>query len=159
MAQEQKRNEIRWEAAEYEFIPKSTGWHAGIGVMTLALVGIALWQQNFFFAIFILIAGIMVIILGNRHPEVIGFVLNEDGIHIGEAAFYPFEKLEGFSIRERPHRSDELILRRKIAVNQLVHISIEPEMISKLRAFLEQHLPEEEHEPSFLESLTDILGF
>ncbi len=159
MAQEQKKNEIRWEAAEYEFVPKSMRWHAGIGIAALVLVGIALWQQNFFFAIFILIAGIMVVILGNRHPEVIEFVLNEDGCHIGEAASYPFEKLESFSIRERPHRSDELILKRKTAMNQLIHIPIEPEMAVKIRHFLEEYVPEEEHEPSILESITDILGF
>ncbi len=158
MTQEQK-NEIRWEAAEYEFVPKSTKWHTEIGVATLVLVGIALWQQNFFFAIFILIAGIMVVILGNRHPEIIEFVLNEDGIHIGEAASYPFEKLESFSLRERPHRSDELILKRKTAMNQLIHIPIEPEMVGKMRSFLEEHLPQEEHEPSVLESITDLLGF
>ncbi len=159
MTQEQKQHEIRWKAAEYEFIPKSTNWHTGVGIATLVLVGIALWQQNFFFAIFILIAGIMVVILGNRHPEVVEFVLNEDGCYVGGVISYPFEKLEGFSIRERPHRSDELILKRKTALNQLVHIPIEPEMISKVRSFLEEYLPEEEHSPSILESITDILGF
>jgi len=159
MPPEQKQTEIRWRAAEYEFVPKSIGWHAGIGIATLVLVGIALWQQNLFFAIFILIGSIMVIVLGNRHPEIVDFLLNKDGCHIGETAFYPFEKLESFSIRERPHRSDELILKRKTAVNQFIHIPIEPEMIPKIRTFLEDYLPEEEHEPSVLESITDILGF
>ncbi len=159
MAEEKKKTGISWRAAEYDFVPKGTIWHGWVGVGVLVLVGIALWQQNFFFAIFILIAGAMVVVLGNKRPEVLDFAVDENGCHIGTAILYPFDQLEDFSIYSRQHRLDEFIVRRKSALNRVIHIPVDSETAQKVRMFLEDKLPEVEHEPSLLESIADILGF
>lgn len=159
MAEEKKKTGVSWRAAEYDFVPKNNAWHAGVGIATLVLVGIALWQQNFFFAIFLLIAGSMVVVLGNKRPDTFDFTLDEDGCHIGAATVYSFDQLEDFSIYPRPHRLDEFIVRRKSALNRVVHIPVDTDTAQRVRLFLEDKLPEVEHEPSLLESITDILGF
>ncbi len=156
---EKPKTGVSWRAAEFDFVPKGVVWHAWAGIITLALVGIALWQQNFFFAIFLLIAGSMVLVLGNKRPETFDFTIDEDGCHIGTAAMYPLDQLEDYSIYSRPHRLDELIIRRKSAVHRVLHIPIDSETAEKVKVFLEDKLPEIEHEPSLLESIADILGF
>ena len=75
-----EEKEISWRAAEYEHFEKGGGWYLMVGGAALILLLIALWQKNFFFGIFILIAGILVIVLANRKPGVLDFKLTEKGV-------------------------------------------------------------------------------
>jgi len=53
---ENKETEVSWRAAEYEHEEKSGGWYIIVGLVTLILIALAIWQKNFFFGIFILLA-------------------------------------------------------------------------------------------------------
>lgn len=155
---EQDRS-ISWRAAEYEHFEKGGGWYLMVGFATLLLLIIALWQKNFFFGIFILLAGIMVVILGNRRPDVLDFKLTKDGCEVGRGVFYAYGSLENFSLRSRVGRLDELILKKKTAFNPYVKISLDNQTAEKVRIFLIQKLPEVEHKGSLLDIFIDFLGF
>lgn len=164
MTKENDKNtetEISWRAAEYDHFEKSPGWYAAVGGTALILFIIALWQKNFFFGIFVLLAGIMVIFLSNRKPSVLEYKFTEKGFEIGHGhgIFYEYDKLDNFSLRSRPGRLDELILKRKITVNPFVRVPIDDRTAEKVRLFLVQKLPEVEHHDSMMDVLTDLLGF
>ena len=108
--------EISWRAAEYDHFEKGGGWYLSVGGIALILFIIALWQKNFFFGIFILLAGIMAISLGNKKPNVLDFKLTGEGCHFGKE-FYSYDNLENFSLRSRLNRLDEIIFKKKSAFN------------------------------------------
>jgi hypothetical protein len=50
------RKTISWRAAEFHYIEKDYLWYTGIIAAGALLLVIALWQRNFFFAVFVAIA-------------------------------------------------------------------------------------------------------
>lgn len=154
-----EEKEIGWRAAEFEHFEKGNGWYFIVGGAAIILLLIALWQKNFFFGIFILIAGILVIVLANRKPGVLDFKLTEKGFEAGRGVFYEYGQLDSFSLRNRPGRLDEMVIKKKTAFNPFVKIPIDSQTAEKVRIFLVQKLPEVEYKDSFLDILTDFLGF
>ncbi len=151
--------EITWRAAEYDHFEKSSGWYLTVGGVALILLIIALLQGNFFFGIFIVLAGIMVVALGNRRPEILDFKLTEKGCYLGREQFFDYDQLENFCLRDRPGRLDEIIFKKKTVFNPYVRILLDGQTAEKARVFLVQKLPEVEHKGSFPEILIDFLGF
>lgn len=101
----------------------------------------------------------MVVVSGNRKPTVLDFKLTEKGCEVGRGVFFEYEKLENFSLRNRPGRLDELVIKKKTSFNPLVRIPIDSQTAEKARIFLVQKLAEVEHKDSFLDILIDFLGF
>ena len=151
--------ELSWRAAEYDFYEKDLNWYLLVGVFSLLLVIIALWQRDFFFAIFILLASAMVIISGGRRPRVMEFRLTADGCHLGENVFYPYDALENFSLEERPGRLDAMVLKKRTSFNPYLRILLDSQTAAKAREFLEGKLPEVEREETFIDIFTHFLGF
>jgi hypothetical protein len=154
-----EEKEISWRAAEYDHYEKGGGWYLLVGGAALILFIIAMWQKNFFFGIFILLAGIMVISLANKKPNVLDFKLTEKGCEVGRGVFYEYGQLENFSLRNRQGRLDELILRKKATFNPFMRIPIDGQTAEKAKVFLAEKLPEVEDQSTLLDVLIDFLGF
>jgi c-di-AMP phosphodiesterase-like protein len=150
--------EISWRAAEYEYVPKSALWYLIIIVVALILTIISLFQRNFFFAVFIIIATAMVIFLGRRRPAVINFGLTAEGVRI-DKILLSFENLENFSIRRRPGYLDEIVLKKKAAVNPFVRMPIDSKTAEEARQFLSEYLEEVEYKESLVDIFSEWLRF
>ena len=150
--------EITWSAAEYEHTTKDRSWHWMIGGAALFLIILALWQKNFFFAVFVALAAVMVGVLGNRKPQIIEFRATEEGIGFGKQ-FLRYENLESFAVRNRPGHLDEIILRKKTAVNPFVHIPIDEKLRERVQLLLVGKVEEVAHEESLVDTFSDWLGF
>jgi len=155
---EQDRS-ISWRASEFGHFEKGATWYLIVGGATLILFVIAIWQRNFFFGIFIMLAGIMVVASGNRKPAILDYKLTEKGCEVGRGVFYEYGDLENFSLRNRPGQLDELVIKKKTSFNPFLRIPIDSHTAEKARIFLVQKLEEVEHKDSFLEILIDFLGF
>lgn len=153
------RKEITWRAAEYEYIPKDVGWYWVIGGVAAIFVGLALWQKNFTFALFIALAATTVIFFGKRRPQILEFKINEKGVGIGSKIFYEFERLENFSIRSRPRHLDEIVLNKKTLVNPYIRVPIDSKSAMEAKAILQKNLPEVEYQESTIDALSEWLGF
>lgn len=149
---------ISWRAAEYEHTEKDAGWYFSIGAVSLILVVAALWQKNFFFAVFIAIAAAMVIFLGRRRPEVLNFKITAEGAHIGKT-FLPFENLDSFAMRNRPGHLDEIVLKKKTTVNPFIRLPIDSKLAGDAHHFLGTRLPEVEYKESLVDTFSEWFGF
>jgi uncharacterized membrane protein len=158
----EKKEEVKggmtWRAAEYEHYDKSTAWYVVNGVVAAAIIGYALYQKNFFFAVFIVIAFIMLMFFSRRRPEVFDFRVDESGIGVGRSS-YNYESIENFSMRSRLGRLDELILKRKVSMNPIVKIPIDSKLAGEVKEFLGGKLPEIEYEESLLDTFAEWFGF
>ncbi len=154
----QEGGAITWRAAEYEYSPKDVGWYWIVGGASAAIALVGLWQRNFFFAIFIVLAGVLVIAFGRRRPEVIDFAVGEQGIGVGNR-LTEYDRIESFSVRARPGRLNEVIIKKKAAVNPYVRIPVDAQLAANIRTLLLAKLPEVEHEESLIDTLSDWLRF
>lgn len=150
-------HELSWSAAEHEHTGKDITWYLMIGGLALLLLVIAVWQGNYFFAIFVVLAAIMLVNFGRRRPKVFEFRVTEEGVGIGDK-FTPFGQLESFMLRERSDALDELIVKQKTYVNPYLRIPVDRTTGARARTLLVTKLPEEEYQESLLDVFTDWLG-
>jgi hypothetical protein len=163
MAEEQRKGTpvqtkpLSWRAAEYEHTDKDTVWYIAVcGVAALLLI-FAVWQRNFFFGIFIVLAAVIVIVLNRRRPRTVDFSIDDNGVAIGTVR-YSYEGFEWFAVQVRPGRLDMLTFRRKSSVNPYVHIPVDSVHAAKAQEFLREKLTEGEYEESLIDALAHLVG-
>ena len=92
---------VAWRAAEYGHAAKGFSWYLSVGFGALALAGVALWQKNFFFAIFIVVAAAVLFAMSRRRPPVLDFRIDADGVTVVDRLSLPYDRLEGFATHRR----------------------------------------------------------
>lgn len=156
------KNELTWEAPEFGYIEKEPFWFVSAGLLATVFFIFAVWQKNLLFAIFIIIATIVVFVWAKKKPETLLFKLNENGLRMGGRNFYPWGDLEYFALLKSHEEHDhlaELVVKREEKINPFLKIHIPPERIREIHEFLLQYLPEEEYEESFADAIGRIVGF
>lgn len=157
-----EKGELSWEAPEFDYIEKEPFWFVSVGLFAAVLFLFALWQKNLLFAIFLLVATIVVFIWAKKKPGILTFILNENGLRVGDHDFYPWRDLEYFAILKSHEERDalaELIIKRDKKTNPFLKIHIPPDQLNNIRGFLVKFLPEEEYEESFPDAIGRIIKF
>ncbi|HDH31692.1 MAG TPA: hypothetical protein ENH26_02880 [Candidatus Wolfebacteria bacterium] len=155
---------ILWQAPEFEHHPKDVLWYLCSIIAAIILIALALWQRNFLFVIFIIIAEIVVISLAGKHPPIWEFKINEKGIEIGqlnkkEKKFYSYKELESFDIHSIGEKYKELILKSQSRIKLLFKINIYSKDEEKIKKFLLKFLPQEEIQGSTIDSISKLIRF
>ena len=153
--------EVRWMAPEFHYHEKDDSWSKGIILIAVLLIGFALWQRNFLFAVFIAIATALLVYWGHQKPDTVEFLLDDKGFTVhGKRRDY--KNLDGFAVRidERGELEwNKLILRVKSKLIPHLIIFIPKNETGKIRVFLNEYIPEIEHEDSFIDLLADLIKF
>jgi len=96
---------IEWQAPEFEHRQKNVSWYWLSLLVSIILLALSVWQKNFLFAVFIIIAWFVIIYSTSRLPTIWNFKLSEKGIEINlpesdasSNKFYPINEIEGFDI-------------------------------------------------------------
>jgi len=155
-------DEFRWEAPEFHYHEKTLAWYWGVGAITLLLIVIAIFQGNFLFALFSLLAGVLVSVWGSRAPNTVPFTLTEKGFAIAGKKFYAHDALEGFALIEshiQPEVFSEIVLRTRGQLGRWIKIMIPRSLENQVRERLERVLPELEYEESMSEHIARMLRF
>lgn len=150
--------EISWRAAEHGFHEKGFVWYLWLVIVTGAIVIIALWQKNFFFAIFSVLAGVMVWVFSKRRPPIVEFKITDSGISVG-STFYEYSDIDHFSTRSRPGFLDEIIISRKTRMNPFLFIPIDSHLAVSAHALLNTKLDEVEYQETFIDTISELLRF
>ena len=152
--------EVSWEAPEYEYREKDVSWYWKTIIVATIMIALAVWQKNILFVIFLVVAEIMVIVFGNRPPEIATFHIGEKGFRINDTVFYPYTHLESFSIIIHEHSHwDDLLFHTKHRLNSIVRVKIPKDMLAKAHRSLSLVLEETVHEDTFIEALEHFFGF
>ncbi len=151
--------DISWHAPEYEYSPKSSAWYWTSLFLALILIIFALWQKNFLFAIFIIIAELIVFAVADKHPKIWEFTINERGVYIGKNKFYPYNQLEAFDVHINEIDHDQLVLKTKKKISPVVAINIYKEEREKIKEFLKKYIPHEQIDISFSDIISKLIGF
>ena len=152
---------IKWSAPEFHYYDKGVAWYWLVIIATIVVVAIALWQKNFLFAVFAILAAILTVVWGGREPKVIDFILSERGLDIGQKKFYPYETLAGFAVIPTLENQelDELLIKTKSRLTSWLRIIIAGERREAIKQMLSRCLPEVEYQESLTDHIARILRF
>lgn len=155
------KKEINWSAPEFEFITKGVGWYWLTIIVAIIMSALALWQENVLFAVFVIIATILVLIWGRSHPKMIDFRINESGLAIGEQKNYSYGELKGFTIRQGYVDSElvEIVFQKKNHLSPYIKILANGQDTEVIKEFLSQYLSQIEYEESLIEHIARLLKF
>jgi hypothetical protein len=151
--------EFSWHAPEFKYHYKDSSWYWTSGIVAGILFLISLFQKNYLLAIFLVLAEFTVLIWAKRLPKTIEFKINEKGVNFGHYKFYPYEDLAGFHIKHDNEEIGELVLKTHSKITPFVKIHIFLKDSSDIRDILKKYLDEVEYEESFMDSISDLLGF
>lgn len=156
---------IAWQAPEFEYQPKDVSWYWLSLIVGIILIALAVWQKNFLFMVFVVIAWLVITVMANRFPTVWEFKIDEEGISIvlpnekSGGKFYPYTEIEGFNIHSGGEDYKELVLKTKSKLSPYLKINIHGADEEKIKDFLLKFLPKEEYNQSLADSFSKLIRF
>lgn len=153
---------VKWSAPEFDYYPKSNSWYWWSIVITLLLLGFAVWQKNFLFAFFIVVAELLILSWGGRKPQPMEFKLDEKGLTIAGAKFYPYADLKNFGVSDLPPVDEkllEIVIYLKRRLRPSLSILVPRDKSSEIEAALAKKMPKTEIETTLLDALEKFLRF
>ncbi len=152
--------ELRWQAPEYEFRPKGISWYWISIIVAVIVLGLAVWQKNFLFGFFVVIAEILILAWANREPPSVLFILNEKGLSVGSRKSYAYAEMESWSINDFGETEwPSLFFQFHKHLKPALKIKIPKNRVAEVKKTLKDLLPEVEHEHSMLDTLEEFIGF
>ncbi|MEK7520642.1 MAG: hypothetical protein AAB560_01025 [Patescibacteria group bacterium] len=156
---EPEQKEISWEAPEFEYYSKSPSWYWISILISIVLLAVALWQKNFLFAAFIIIAELSVFHWASALPRDINFKIDGNGVAIGQKRAYAFAELEHFSLNQSGGEIKELIFKHRTKFRPYIKLAVTPSLVPEIRSHLADFLPEEEYNEPMADVLAKFLRF
>lgn len=150
---------IRWQAPEFERHERGALWYYAVIAAGGVIVFVALWQGNFLFAVFAVVAALLLLFWSRQEPRTLEFALGEHGLAIGDGKRYSWGDLGGFSMEEVGEGAEffDLVFSRAAALGTDLKILAPAEERDAIRELLSEHLPEEEYRPSLMEAVIRLL--
>lgn len=144
---------IKWKSSEFEYHEKDWFWYGAVVIISLFLLAVAVWQANFLFIIFIIIATLMIVVWGKRMPKLIRSELGEKYLTI-DGKTRDLKDFEGFYIGD-----DLLVLKLKGKFGSYVKIGIDGSVFDRIKKQLQKNLAEVEYQESLTDAISRRLGF
>jgi hypothetical protein len=151
--------EIEWQAPEFEYREKDVSWYWITIIIASIIIAFAVWQKNFLFGFFIVVAEILVITWGNQKPRIYPFLLNETGITIGANKSHLYKEFETWSVEDADEEFVEMAFTFRGKFRPPLKILAPKDHIEEIRKNLKPLLKEVEHEPTLIDSIEKFLRF
>ena len=161
---------IAWFAPEYEEKERSKDWFWALGIIVATSSIAALIYENYFFALLLVLSGLLLGFFAVKKPEMVHYELNNRGLKIG-SRLYPYENMKAFWVQARGllepgvemegmHFKPILFVKSERVFMPILSIAIEEEMASDIHtAFREKGIPEEEMREHISDKIMEGLGF
>lgn len=148
---------LEWTAFEHEQVDFGLSWYLVPGGIMALLFTLALWTQNYFFAVFVLIAFAAFALFRNQPPKKISFSISHEGIRAGKT-LYQISHIKSFWIFNRPEHP-ELSLETTQTFSPYIRVPLGNTDQQRMREFLLTLLPEQQHQQFLLDEIMRIIGF
>ena len=152
--------EIKWQAPEFEYREKGVSWYWVSIIIAALLIGVSVWQKNFLFGFFVVLAEILMLSWANRKPSLVEFTLTEKGLSVGGQKFHAYADIESFSAEEYAEQEGpDLYFQFKKRLRTMVKIKTPKARFHEILKALNTFLPQVKHEPSLLDAFEEFVGF
>lgn len=150
---------IEWQAPEFEYREKEVSWYWISIIIACVIVAFAVWERNFLFGFFVVIAEMLFVSWGDRAPRLVHFDLTDKEIAIDGKKFYPMGQLETWSADHLDDEWTELIFSFKAKLKTPLKLLAPTGLIEEIRKNLKTALRETEHQPTLLDALEKLVRF
>lgn len=148
---------ISWTAPEFEQKERHPDWLWYAGLLFGIAATIAFFYGNIFFGIFLVIAGVSVIMFAVREPKMLHVSLGEKSLQIdGESIEYG--RVKQFWIDESG-KPDKLLLLVKGSFVPMLALPLEGVTAERVREAMTKHAPEVPMHESLGTKIFERLGF
>lgn len=149
---------VSWKIEEYTYREKSADWYWALGVIAVTGAVIAIILHNIFFAIFLILAAVILGFYAARKPDILDVAIFENGIKVN-AFLYPFKKLTGFAI-DIHELGSYLLIETNHSIMPIISIPLPEELDAEaLEHLLKTKLTEKELKEPLSHKIMEHLGF
>jgi len=150
--------EVKWDAPEFEYREKSVGWYWMSIIIAVLVLAVAMWQRNFLFGFFVVVAELLVLVWGSRAPRTLTFTVTEKGLTIDGRRFYPWNDIENFGVDEEAELPG-IVLRSHRRFLPMVRIHVPKDRLANVRENLRRGAAEVAYEATLTEALDRFFRF
>ncbi|MDE2019198.1 MAG: hypothetical protein KGJ13_02495 [Patescibacteria group bacterium] len=150
---------ISWSAPEFEYRDKDVAWYWISIIAASCIIAFAVWQRDFLFGFFIVIAEILFVAWGDRFPRPVSFTLTERELSIEDKKSYPMSQLESWSAEPLDDEWTELLFNFKAKLKTPLKMLVPAHLVEDIRKNLKTVLREVEHQPTLLDALEKLIRF
>lgn len=163
MLEEKTFETLSWSALEYEEKERSVDWFWALGVIVVAGAIASILFGNYFFAMLLIIAGILLGFFAIKKPETVTYELTDKGFKM-KTRLYPYEDLKAFWVQIQVPKTEIkkpiLFLKSTRVFLPVLSIPIDEEIAPKIKEILTQkNVPEEEMHEHVSDKVMENLGF
>ena len=149
---------IKWRAPEYSYFEKDISWYWLVVIVAIIVVAVSLWQRNFLFAVFTILAALILIIWGYKKPAMVEFELNERGLEIN-SGFYSKDRFKEFAIRKENEDYDKLMLIGKSRFSRYLVLPVPKSKLDEIKKCCLNFWAETEYKESLIDELANFIRF
>ncbi|MBI2623756.1 MAG: hypothetical protein HYW65_04310 [Candidatus Liptonbacteria bacterium] len=149
---------VSWEAPEFEYRHKGVSWYWVTILIAVSFMAVAVWQRNFLFGVFVVVAEVLVLAWGNRTPATISFALSEKEFVINNAERFAWEEFMSFGAEEEGAFA-MFTLRFRHRIRPSLRILVPSNRLAAVKGIAAQKLPEVNEPRPFIETLEEFLRF
>lgn len=96
---------INWQALEYEEKNQGNDWFWALGIIVVAVAVTSIIYKNYFFALLIVIGGVLLAYFSIKKPETITYEFNNRGLKVKDR-IYTYESIKHFWVRTNQLKKD-----------------------------------------------------
>src|SRR3989344_1648249 len=142
---------LSWSALEYEEKERSRDWFWALGIIVATSSIASIIYGNFFFAIFVVLGGVLLGFFAIKKPDVISYELNAKGLKIRNR-LYPYENIKSFWV--------QVGASGETSVKPILSMPIDETMAEEIHSvMLSNNVEEKEMKEHPSEKIMEVLGF
>ncbi len=146
-------SEISWQIEDGPTTMVNSRWLWALAIVSFAIIIFSVILKNYLLIVIVFLSAFIIYMSKNKKPELHHFRLNHEGLHI-DGKFYNYENFESYWIfRDHLELEKELALRYKRRVMPLLIVPFHDHDESSIEEIINDHLPQNEEEESFLDLL------
>lgn len=154
---------ISWSALEYEDKMRSRDWFWALGVIVATGSLASIIFENYFFAVLLVIGGLLLAFFAIKKPDVVQYELNSDGLR-ARNRIYLYESIKAFWIQAdfspTPVLKPLLFIHSERSFLPVIAVPIPLEIAEDIHAiFSSREIPEVEMKEHLGETIMEALGF
>jgi len=148
---------LTWTASEYVQHDKQVAWYLALTVVTIVLLGLAIFMQAWTFAVLVIVMGVCVGVLAGRPPHSVKYTLSEYGLRVDEKNF-AYHDFRAFGVIQDAALYSVVLIPNKRFM-PAVNVYFPSEMGEQIVDIFGAFLPMEHVELDFVEKLARKIRF
>lgn len=150
---------MEWVAPEFEFHEKGVSWYWISIILAAFMIAFAVWQKDFLFGFFVVVAEMLVIVWGDHEPRLLPFYLSDDHLRIGERKVHLIREFTSWSTDRNDEEWADLHFYFDSRWRAPLRMIVPHDRIDEFRRNLAPVLKEIKHDLTFIDAIEKIIGF